>query len=151
MPATSPSFVKLNEGWNADFGAPSVEIGTSGSIVQLRFLLPWAYEVEEDEVGYLTFEGCKLWRFGLTNDEGWYRGQCRYSKLVPKWGEFYELIGEDALRMQPDDWQPPPYPGKGDRHYLFYLKDDTFECLAGDWIFERGTPKIVVPLFSPEY
>jgi hypothetical protein len=33
----------------------------------------------------LTFTGARQWRLGPTNDEGWYRGQCRYVGIAPKW------------------------------------------------------------------
>jgi hypothetical protein len=133
------SFQRLNEGWNAQPNAPNAQVHASGFKIQLRFVLNSSvYEAEEDELGCLTFQGCSAWRLGPTNDEGWYRGQCRYSETAPAWGDFYELLGEDALRTQPDDWQIPALPGDGDRHFLFYLRDDTFECFAADWIFERG-------------
>src|ERR1700759_506045 len=57
----------------------------SGSEVRLTFLLNrFAYKANEEEKGCLTFEGCTMWRLGATKDEGWYAGQCRYSKpLLP--------------------------------------------------------------------
>ena len=64
-------------------------------------------------------------------------GQCRYSRLAPAWGEFYELSGQDELRLAPNDWQVPAEPGVGDCHFLFYFRDETFECLAADWRFQR--------------
>src|SRR5579864_3383402 len=137
-----PSFKRLNEGWNADPNAPFPKVRISGSRVQLRFLLnPFVYEVPEGAVGCLTFQSCFAWRLGPTNDEGWYRGQCRYSKIAPAWGEFYELLGQDELRDQPSDWQKPTIPGDGERHFLFYLRDNTFECFAADWAFERVAPR----------
>jgi hypothetical protein len=134
----SLSFQQLNEGWNAEPNAPDPKVCVNGSRVQLRFFLnPFAYEAADEEVGCLTFEDCSNWRFGPTNDEGWYLGQCRYSKLAPAWGEFYELIGDDNLRIKPLDWQPVEKAGVGSRHFLFYLRDETFECLAANWTFER--------------
>jgi hypothetical protein len=44
------------------------------------------------------------YRLGNTNDEGWYRGQCRFSKLAPAWGEFYEVEGDPLMDKAPDDW-----------------------------------------------
>lgn len=77
-----------------------------------------------------------MWRLGPANDEGWDMGQCRYSKIAPRWGEFYELLGDDDLQPQPSDWIM--LPGVGNRHFLFYLRDHTFECMAGEWKFGRG-------------
>jgi hypothetical protein len=78
----------------------------------------------------LIFEGCWRYRLGRTNDEGWYLGQCRFSRLAPEWGEFYEVSG-DLLDASVKDWvrlsAPPSDPT---RHFLFYLRDSTFECDA---------------------
>lgn len=136
-----PAFKRLNDDWNAEPNAPHEEVTVSGTTVRLTFFLnPWAYMAEEDERGYLTFEQCSLWRLGTTNDEGWYAGQCRYGKAAPAWGEFYELLGEGDQRPAPTGWHvlAPWTPER--RHFLFYLRDNTFECFAAEWRFERGTP-----------
>lgn len=134
----SLSFQRLNNDWNAEPNAPDPRVRVSDSEVRLSFLLnPFAYEADEDEVGYLTFEDCFLWRLGSTNDEGWYSGQCRYSRSAPEWGYFYELLGDDELRMAPNDWHSQA--GSGNRHFMFYLRDATFECIAAEWRFERAT------------
>ena len=106
--------------------------GTDGARVVLRFRLnPWAFKAHQLQVGTLSFPNCRAWRLGPTNDEGWYMGQCRYSHLAPAWGEFYEIVGEDDLRDAPDDWSRMA--GTGNRHFLFYFRDETFECIASDW------------------
>ena len=147
---STPTFKHLNEDWNAEPNAPAEEVAITGSTVHLTFFLnPWAYEAKEKDKGCLTFEQCSMWRLGSTNDEGWYAGQCRYSKAAPAWGEFYELLGEDDQRLKPTDWHElaPLTPER--RHFLFYLRDNTFECFAAEWRFERiapaPLPRIVVP------
>lgn len=137
----SPTFKRLNDGWNAEPNAPREEVTVRGSTVRLTFFLnPQAKEAGEDEEGCLTFERCSMWRLGWTNDEGWYAGHCRYSEAAPAWGEFYELIGGDDLRPKPADWclLTPFTPDQ--RHFLFYLRDSTFERFAAEWRFERGAP-----------
>lgn len=135
----NPTFKQLNDGWNAEPSAPEPVVATKGTAVQLTFALnPWAYDAAEEEKGRLTFHGCSMWRLGATNDEGWYKGQCRYSKIAPTWGEFYELLGEDDQRLGPSDWHVLAPLTSGQRHFLFYLRDETFECFATDWMFERG-------------
>jgi hypothetical protein len=133
------TFKRLNEGWNAEPNAPDPHVTVSGSMVRLTFFLnPWAYKAGEDEKGRLTFEHCSIWRLGSTNDEGWYSGQCRYSKVAPSWGEFYELLGEDELRLDATGWRELAQLTPEQRHFLFYLRDQTFECFASEWKFERG-------------
>ncbi len=70
-----------------------------------------------------------------TNDEGWYRGQCRYTGIAPAWGEFYDVRCKDPLRDLPDDWHRLADDTDQARHFLFYLRDETFECLAMDWSY----------------
>jgi hypothetical protein len=131
-------FKRLHDGWNAEPNAPAPNVTVRGSEVQLTFFLnPFAYEASDGERGCLIFERCSMWRLGPTNDEGWYAVQCRYSKAAPVWGQFYELLEEEGLEPIPRDWHELTRPLLG-RHFLFYLRDQTFECLAADWKFERS-------------
>jgi hypothetical protein len=86
----------------------------------------------------LRFAGASRYRLGPTNDEGWYRGQCRFSGLAPSWGEFFEVTGDPFLKEAPEDWHTVSGSDvSGRRHYLFYLRDDTFECIAESWSLVR--------------
>lgn len=135
-------FKHLNKDWNAQPNAPNEQVTLNGTSLLLTFYLnPWAYEAMEREVGCLTFAHCSKWRLGGTNDEGWYRGQCRYGKAAPAWGQFYEVFGAEDQRSTGVDWSEltPTSPEK--RHFLFYLRDETFECFAEDWHFTRFAPR----------
>jgi hypothetical protein len=138
MKTTSPSFVRLNFDWNAEPNAPEAKVDVAGATVVLRFVLnPWLYQqFVEEQRGSLTFAECRRWRLGSTNDEGWFMGRCRYSGIAPEWGEFYEIVGDDLKRDVPLDWHRTGPDKPGARHFLFYLKDSTFECLAMDWSFK---------------
>lgn len=132
------TFIHLNPDWNAEPNAPDSRVRVVGDKVELSFdLNPWAYTAEEGERATLLFSVVSKWRLGSTNDEGWYRGQCRYSSIAPAWGEFYELTGNDALRDRPYDWHFINRPSEDSRHFLFYLRDNTFECLAKEWSLRR--------------
>ena len=139
---TDRTFVLLNDGWNAEPNAPEPEVQVTDSEVTLQFLLndgpPYGFEPRPDGRGSLTFSGCSEWRLGSTNDEGWYRGQCRYSGIAPAWGEFYEIVGPDPLAHLPTDWKTTNRANAGARHFLFYLRDETFECFADEWSFSRS-------------
>lgn len=128
-------FTKLNDGWNAEPNAPNPRISTSKLAVILKFNLnPWAYQgFAEGDEAELVFSDCWRYRLGSTNDEGWHRGQCRFSGLAPSWGEFYEVKGDLLLDKVPGDWVHL-FPGaKPLRHFLFYFRDNTFECDASNW------------------
>ena len=136
MPTT---FIHLNTNWNAEPNAPDPKVYIEKNKLILEFYVnPWAYEgFEEEDRAVLEFFECKRYRIGATNDEGWYQGQCRFSKTAPKWGEFYELQGDLKLDKCPEDWVEVGL-GEGNRHFLFYLRDETFECDADDFVF-KGT------------
>ena len=135
---SSATFHQLNQGWNAYPNGDNPRVDVVGLTVRFTFLLNlYAYDAREGDKGRLTFNTCSRWRLGATNDEGWYRGRCRYSKTAPAWGEFYEITGVDDLRDLPSDWNTLAPPTGCDRHFLFYLRDQTFECIAQGWSFDR--------------
>ena len=130
-------FTKLNAGWNAEPNGSEPHAFVEGTSLVLEFLLNdmQCPEYKNAEKGVLRFSDCWRYRIGSTNDEGWYRGQCRFSRLAPAWGEFYEVQGDLLLDKLPLKWvtigEPPP----ASRHFLFYLRDQTFECDASTWEF----------------
>jgi len=132
------TFRQLNDGWNAEPNAPDPRIVVDGGDVVLTFLLnPFQFpQFTREDHGRLRFVSCRRYRLGATNDEGWYRGQCRFSKLAPRWGEFYEVAGDLRLAECPDDWIEIRQVQNSSRHFLFYFRDETFECDASDWKFE---------------
>jgi hypothetical protein len=128
-------FRQLNHGWNADPNAPAPRVTVDGADITLSFLMNALQfpEFREGDRGTLCFFGCAQYRLGGTNDEGWYLGKCRFSKLAPAWGEFYEVLGDSRLAESPQGWIQLARPSDRHRHFLFYLRDDTFECDALAW------------------
>jgi hypothetical protein len=133
----TPDFLQLNVDWNAEPNAPGPRATPSTSDILLTFDLNAFVHKQfvDGERGTLRFTNCSRYRLGGTNDEGWCLGQCRYSRIAPRRGEFYELVGDDPLRDQPSDWRAAGGSGAG-RHFRFYFRDGTFECFAGDWLIE---------------
>jgi len=126
-------FVKLNDGWNAEPNSPRPAVSRSGDDLILTFLLnPYQFkQFSQGDGGKLVFRNCWRYRLGGTNDEGWYRGQCRFSGVAPAWGEFYEVQGDLKLESSLNDWVVlGPEPQAPAKHFLFYLRDETFECDA---------------------
>lgn len=142
---SDPTFNQLNHGWNAEPNSPGPVVEVEGATARLSFFLnSFQFEAGEEEVALLTFTGTRQWRLGATNDEGWYRGQCRYSGIAPKWGEFYEIVGDDPLRSAPLGWLRTAAEGWDGRHFLFYLRDETFECIADEWSLQRGLSRAIL-------
>jgi hypothetical protein len=132
------TFRQLNAGWNAEPNSPNPQVTIEGADVILTFLLnPFQFpQFDPEDVGKLRFSSCLRYRLGAPNDEGWHRGQCRFSHFAPHWGEFYELGGDLRLAECPDDWIEVCSTLSVPRHFLFYFRDETFECAAFDWDFE---------------
>jgi hypothetical protein len=133
-----PTFHQLNRGWNAEPNGPEPLARLDGFDVLLEFFLNHQrfQAFECDEKGILRFHAVSKFRLGPTNDEGWYRGQCRYTGIAPAWGEFYELTGPDVRADLPTDWHSLRNHTEAARHFLFYFRDNTFEALAAGWQFE---------------
>lgn len=136
-------FVKLNDGWNAEPNAPAPVVARLGNDVVLEFRLnPFQFKkFSKGDRARLVFRNSWRYRLGGTNDQGWYLGQCRFSKVAPAWGEFYEVQGDLKLESSPDGWVVlGPEPHAPAKHFLFYLRDQTFECDA-----EMVEPLSVLP------
>ncbi|BFM38225.1 hypothetical protein [Synechocystis sp. LKSZ1] len=132
-------FRQLNSGWNAEPNVPDPAVQVDGRDVLLTFLAnPFQFpRFTEQQRLRLRFKGARKYRLGPTNDEGWYRGQCRFSGKAPAWGEFYEISGDLELDRCPNDWHMLEDTRPLGRNFLFYLRDNTFECEADDWILEE--------------
>lgn len=147
------TFVQLNEGWNADPNAPEPSVIVAGPHASLTFYLN-AFQFSDFSEGAratLRFKNVQRYRIGPTNDEGWYMGKCRFSRLAPAWGKFYAVSGASELPTAPSDWiantdAPDAWPAK---HYLFYFKDETFECMADDWKVELPANRLLQRTASP--
>lgn len=129
----------LTEDWNADPNAPEVKLTIEGSSVTLDFFVNhFIYDkFKEGDKAKLTFPNCLKYSFSSMNDEGYYRGQYRYKYSDLPWGEFYRLdtnwetdfpVRHIALTDITDKEKLS--------HYIFFFKDNTFECVAENYQLE---------------
>lgn len=129
-------FIQLNQGWNAEPNAPHIDIQVDGTTLTLSFRAnAWQFpEFVEGQIIRLRFRNVWRYTLGDVNDEGWYLGQCRFSRLAPQWGEFYEVTGDLRLDEFDAEWHViSDSPVKNLRHFLFYFRDECFECDAASW------------------
>ncbi len=134
-------FIQLNDGWNAEPNAPDVNIQIQDNNVMVSFYLnAFVFEeFEEDDKGILSFHDCIQYRYGSPNDEGFYFfGQSRFKDFDVKWGEFYEVKDSDWKTNFPDAIKIRNHfdNSKEFKHFLFYFKDGTFECIASGYNLE---------------
>ena len=136
-------FEQLNIDWNAEPNAPEVTVSVVGNNVEVRFFLNnlQCENFDEQNIARLVFHDCLQYRYGSPNDEGFYFfNQSRFKKLGVKWGEFYLVHNSDWEKVFPDRVYVSDQSLDGLKHFLFYFKDGTFECIAKDYelLIERG-------------
>ncbi len=133
-------FFHLNHGWNADPNAPDPRVEQDADDVVLGFALNSFLfsSFSKGDKGFLRFQGCSRYRFSNVNDEGWHRGQCRFSGFAPRWGEFYEVTGDFKDTANDIVWTFHAATAERQRNFLFYFKDSAFECSARDWSFDQA-------------
>jgi len=134
------NFTRLNKDWNAEPNAPDVRLSVDGTNVRLEFYLnSFMYNnVKQGDKATLTFYNCHKYSLNSMNDEGYYMGQYRYKDSELPWGEFYQLDTDWRGDFPQEQVILNPHT-TGKRHYIFFLKDNTFECAADNFSFERLT------------
>lgn len=135
-------FIKHNIGWDAEPNAPMPEIKliNNNSKLSLSFYLnSFIYpNIDEESTGVIDFINCYKYRIGPTNDEGFYKGQCRFYKTGIPWGNFYEIKNSTWKKDFPKDeiiLDKTLKNIKNLNHYLFYFRDETFECISESFEF----------------
>ncbi len=133
--------LKLNKDWDAEPNAPMPKVSVSAdtnNIFLEFFLNSFIHDnVDEEDLGVLEFINCYMYRLGPTNDEGFYKGQCRFSNSGVVWGDFYQIKDSNWQEDFPDDRiivNSTINPNHL-HHYLFYFRDETFECIAESYSF----------------
>ncbi|WP_313531097.1 hypothetical protein [Shinella sp.] len=132
------TFIQLNENWDAEPNAPSVHVEFNNGTAELSFMLNSWRDKSIKQLATIRFTNCSRWNWDATNDHAWFAGEGRYAKQAPKWGEFYEVIGEETLGGD-IDWEIMSTDPVNARHFLFYFRDETLEFIAADWSISIDT------------
>lgn len=130
-------FIQLSNNWNAHSVSPEVNLQIVGkNLIMEIYLNHYMFDsfVEGDKAR-ITFENSYKYSLNSCNDEGYYYGQYRINWKQLEWGEFYEIIsGLDRKLPEPIVQLSGDLDNK--RHYIFFFKDETFECLADNYKLE---------------
>ena len=131
-------FIKLNENWNADPNAPEPILAVKGNIIIIDFYLNYFLfkDFKENDRGRLTFRNCSKYAFNGMNDEGYYYGQYRYKYTELPWGQFYQLSTDPTDFPSENVVLDPNADPKNLKHFLFFFRDNTFECYAESFEFD---------------
>jgi hypothetical protein len=133
------NYSRLNTDWNAEPNAPQVKISIDGTTITLEFFLNYfMYEkFKEGDKCMLKFKNCHKYSSNGMNDEGYYRGQYRYKYTELPWGEFYKLDTDWEVDF-PAEHIVLSAPANTHQlnHYIFFFRDNTFECVAESYELE---------------
>lgn len=132
-------YIKLNTNWNAEPNAPDPQLERGEDFVEIRFELnQFTFDyIEEGDIGIIEFAEVYKIDFGTMNDEGYFRGQHRFSNNNLPWGEFYELLDSNWETTFPTEAKilNKDIDKSELRHFIFFLRDNTIECLANKYYF----------------
>jgi hypothetical protein len=136
-----PTYIKLNLDFDVEPNAPSPKISTNGSSLNLSFLLnPFLWDnVEDDEQADLLFHDIQKYRLGRPGSDN-FRDYRYYDAGIDNYG-FYQINNSNWKKDFPIDEKiisEESIDTKGEfKHYVFFFRDNTFECIAKDFKFVR--------------
>lgn len=145
----SLSFTKLNNTYSPDPNGARPLINIYEKIVSIRFDLDSINykQFTREQLGEITFTDCLMFRVGSPNDEGFFIDPKNPSKRNnSRWNytDFPNLNFHNFYCVENSDWKTTFGPhaflnkeltekGHTDadfKHFLFLMKDGTFECIA---------------------
>ncbi|MCZ4408228.1 hypothetical protein O3Q51_05380 [Cryomorphaceae bacterium 1068] len=132
-------YTKLNRNWNADPGAPDLKVSPIDGGIQLSFVLdPKGFEhIDEGEMGKVLLDRVYAYTLDPTDQNVYVDGNFRFQNDQLPWGEFYELPNINWKDFPEDKKVLDDQIDKKElRHFIFFFRDQIFECLAMDCSFK---------------
>jgi hypothetical protein len=133
-------FKKLNKNWAADLNAPHESIIQNEDGIEVDFLLnSFPYEhIDDGEKGKIAFYDVFAYRNVASIAEEISKRQIPFKVEQIPFGDLFELLDSKWKTDFPEDKIIVDETKKSSklRHFLFFLKDATFECLAVDYQFK---------------
>jgi hypothetical protein len=127
-------YIQITTDWNADPVSPEIELNKEGNdLIMDIYLNHFKFESQkEGDKAKIRFTNCVEYSLNTCNDEGYYYGQYRTTPNELPWGEFYE-IKSGLDRNMPDPIVTITNDNSPKKHFIFFFKDETFECLASGY------------------
>lgn len=130
---------KLNKNWSAEPSVPPETIKQTDDGIEVNFVLnslPYEY-IEDGEKGKLEFYDVFAYRKAASNSEEISKRKIPLKVDQIPLGDFYELLDSKWKTDFPTDKIIVDETKKTSkhRHFIFFLKDATFECLASDFSY----------------
>ena len=136
-PTVMIDYIQITNNWNADPVSPEIELSLDEeNLIMDIYLNHYAFEnFKEGDKVKILFKNCAEYSLNTCNDEGYYYGQYRTNPNELPWGEFYE-IKSGLDRNMPSPIVKINNDNSDKKHFIFFFKDETFECLASEYELE---------------
>lgn len=144
IPTRKIDYIQITKDWNADPVSPKIELKVDGiDLIMDIYLNHFQFDrYQEGDKVKIQFKNCAEYSLNTCNDEGFYYGQYRIKPTELEWGEFYEIksgldkeLSNPIQRIQNDN--------SDRKHFIFFFKDETFECLASDYYLDFYNEKVL--------
>jgi hypothetical protein len=126
---------KLNRNYASDPNVAEPQLVIYGNKVRVRFQLnSFIYAVPEESYGEVVFTDCMAFRVGKPNDEGYYKyleHSIWNAEKFPniEWDSLYKVTNL-PLDYYSDFYKLEDIEENSLTHFVFFMKEGTFECLA---------------------
>lgn len=126
---------KINHNYESDPNIAEPIVKLHNNELSLYFRLnSFSFNFQAGQKGCIKFNDCFALRIGAPNDEGfdlntdsfWKREQF----LAIQWNSFYEVIDKPSISYLQKFYKLSERVPPGIHHYVFFMKEATFECLA---------------------
>jgi hypothetical protein len=144
IPAQKIDYIQITNDWNADPVSPEIELKVDGiDLIMDIYLNHFQFDkYQEGDKVKIRFKNCAEYSLNTCNDEGFYYGQYRIKPTELEWGEFYE-IKSGLDRRLPNPIKKIQNDNSDKKHFIFFFKDETFECLASDYYLDFYNEKVL--------
>lgn len=138
--------IKINRDYASDPNLAIPMLRIYDNWISLHFPLNYyIFPFHENSKAIIRFENCLMFRSGDPNDEGFY-GKNNNTRW--KYEDFSYVEVDDFYVVENSDWQtnfgPDAYinqnlmkdlsiPKEKYKHFVFFMKEGTFECVATDY------------------
>lgn len=144
IPTRKIDYIQITKDWNADPVSPEIELKEDGIDLIMNIylnLFQFDHYQEGDKVK-IRFKNCAEYSLNTCNEEGFYYGQYRIKPTELEWGEFYE-IKSGLDRKLPNPVKRIQNDNSDRKHFIFFFKDETFECIASDYRLDFYNEKVL--------
>ena len=130
--------------WNADPVSPEIGLEVDGiDLIMDIYLNHFRFDrYQEGDKVKIRFKNCAEYSLNTCNDEGYFYGQYRTNHNELPWGEFYEIKSELDKEL-PNPIEKIQTNNSDKKHFIFFFKDETFECLASDYYLDFYNEKVL--------